>query len=260
MVFIERGEIDLLDGAFVVVDVTGIPHAHPVGRWPAIMLEPGTRMSLGTGRAADGHAGGDGGRNRRAAVFGQPTRRRAARTGCCIRRGAGAGRGPAPERWYARCTRCVSARSRRRAAASIGCVASKVRVCALHLPAAGAAVRRGGMGSRHLSVRAGVPRARGDEPDVHADPGRPGHVFPTRGDEPNSTAEGAEMQVFPTRIGDEPTACVAARAASLCSPRVGMNRRTAIAARRLVFPHARGDEYPPSLIPPRAGVSPTPWG
>ena len=41
--FVERGEIDVLDGAFVVVDATGIRTHIPVGRVACIMLEPGTR-------------------------------------------------------------------------------------------------------------------------------------------------------------------------------------------------------------------------
>lgn len=45
VVFIERGEVDMLDGAFVVVDVTGIRTHIPVGGVACIMLEPGTRVS-----------------------------------------------------------------------------------------------------------------------------------------------------------------------------------------------------------------------
>lgn len=45
VVFIERGEIDVLDGAFVVVDVTGVRTHIPVGGVACIMLEPGTRLS-----------------------------------------------------------------------------------------------------------------------------------------------------------------------------------------------------------------------
>lgn len=45
VIFIERGEIDVLDGAFVVVDVTGIRTHVPVGGVACIMLEPGTRVS-----------------------------------------------------------------------------------------------------------------------------------------------------------------------------------------------------------------------
>jgi CRISPR-associated protein Cas1 len=45
VIFIERGEIDMLDGAFVVVDVTGVRTHIPVGGVAAIMLEPGTRVS-----------------------------------------------------------------------------------------------------------------------------------------------------------------------------------------------------------------------
>ncbi|MDP1532216.1 MAG: type I-E CRISPR-associated endonuclease Cas1e [Rubrivivax sp.] len=45
VVFVERGEIDMLDGAFVVVDATGIRTHIPVGGVACIMLEPGTRVS-----------------------------------------------------------------------------------------------------------------------------------------------------------------------------------------------------------------------
>lgn len=45
VVFVERGEIDVLDGAFVVVDATGIRTHIPVGGVACIMLEPGTRLS-----------------------------------------------------------------------------------------------------------------------------------------------------------------------------------------------------------------------
>ena len=45
VVFIERGEIDMLDGAFVVVDASGVRTHIPVGGVACIMLEPGTRVS-----------------------------------------------------------------------------------------------------------------------------------------------------------------------------------------------------------------------
>jgi CRISPR-associated protein Cas1 len=45
VVFVERGEIDVLDGAFVVVDATGIRTHIPVGGVACMMLEPGTRLS-----------------------------------------------------------------------------------------------------------------------------------------------------------------------------------------------------------------------
>ena len=45
VVFVERGEIDVLDGAFVVVDAIGIRTQIPVGGVACIMLEPGTRLS-----------------------------------------------------------------------------------------------------------------------------------------------------------------------------------------------------------------------
>ncbi|WGF90207.1 type I-E CRISPR-associated endonuclease Cas1e [Marinivivus vitaminiproducens] len=45
LIFVERGQIDVLDGAFVVVDATGIRTHIPVGGFACIMLEPGTRVS-----------------------------------------------------------------------------------------------------------------------------------------------------------------------------------------------------------------------
>ncbi|MCP5420346.1 MAG: type I-E CRISPR-associated endonuclease Cas1 [Gammaproteobacteria bacterium] len=45
LIFIEKGEIDVLDGAFVVIDVNGIRTHIPVGSIACIMLEPGTRVS-----------------------------------------------------------------------------------------------------------------------------------------------------------------------------------------------------------------------
>lgn len=45
VIFVERGEIDVLDGAFVVVDASGIRTHIPVGGVACIMLEPGTRLS-----------------------------------------------------------------------------------------------------------------------------------------------------------------------------------------------------------------------
>lgn len=45
LVFVERGQIDVLDGAFVVVDARGIRTHVPVGGFVCIMLEPGTRVS-----------------------------------------------------------------------------------------------------------------------------------------------------------------------------------------------------------------------
>jgi CRISPR-associated protein Cas1 len=45
MLFIERGQIDVLDGAFVVIDKTGVRTQIPVGSIACLMLEPGTRVS-----------------------------------------------------------------------------------------------------------------------------------------------------------------------------------------------------------------------
>ncbi len=45
IVFIEKGQIDVLDGAFVVIDVNGVRTHIPVGGFACLMLEPGTRVS-----------------------------------------------------------------------------------------------------------------------------------------------------------------------------------------------------------------------
>ena len=45
MIFIERGQIDVLDGSFVVVDKEGVRTHIPVGSIACIMLEPDTRVS-----------------------------------------------------------------------------------------------------------------------------------------------------------------------------------------------------------------------
>lgn len=45
MIFIQYGQIDVLDGAFVVIDQTGIRTHIPVGSVACLMLEPGTRIS-----------------------------------------------------------------------------------------------------------------------------------------------------------------------------------------------------------------------
>jgi CRISPR-associated protein Cas1 len=45
LIFIEYGEIDVIDGAFVVVDKNGVRTHIPVGSIACMMLEPGTRVS-----------------------------------------------------------------------------------------------------------------------------------------------------------------------------------------------------------------------
>ena len=52
MLFIEKGQLDVLDGAFVVVDVTGIRTHIPVGSVTCLMLEPGTRLSHAAAKLA----------------------------------------------------------------------------------------------------------------------------------------------------------------------------------------------------------------
>jgi len=45
LVFLERGQLDVLDGAFVLVDKSGVRTLIPVGSVAALMLEPGIRVS-----------------------------------------------------------------------------------------------------------------------------------------------------------------------------------------------------------------------
>ena len=45
ILFIEKGRLDVLDGAFVVVDKNGVRTHIPVGGLACLMLEPGTRVS-----------------------------------------------------------------------------------------------------------------------------------------------------------------------------------------------------------------------
>ena len=45
ILFVERGQIDVIDGAFVVLDARGVRTVIPVGGIACLMLEPGTRAS-----------------------------------------------------------------------------------------------------------------------------------------------------------------------------------------------------------------------
>lgn len=45
VLFVEKGQLDVLDGAFVVVDKSGVRTHIPVGGVACLMLEPGTRVS-----------------------------------------------------------------------------------------------------------------------------------------------------------------------------------------------------------------------
>lgn len=45
MLFLEYGEIDVLDGAFVLIDKTGVRTHIPVGSVACLLLQPGTRVS-----------------------------------------------------------------------------------------------------------------------------------------------------------------------------------------------------------------------
>jgi len=52
MIFVQYGQIDVLDGAFVVIDQRGVRTHIPVGSVSCIMLEPGTRVSHAAVRLA----------------------------------------------------------------------------------------------------------------------------------------------------------------------------------------------------------------
>lgn len=45
ILFLEKGQLDVIDGAFVVVDIRGVRTVIPVGGFACLMLEPGTRVS-----------------------------------------------------------------------------------------------------------------------------------------------------------------------------------------------------------------------
>ena len=45
IMFVEKGQLDVLDGAFVVVDKNGVRTHIPVGGLACLMLEPGARIS-----------------------------------------------------------------------------------------------------------------------------------------------------------------------------------------------------------------------
>lgn len=52
MIFLQYGQIDVIDGAFVLIDKTGIRTHIPLGSVACIMLEPGTRISHAAVRLA----------------------------------------------------------------------------------------------------------------------------------------------------------------------------------------------------------------
>ena len=81
ILFLEKGRLDVLDGAFVLVDENGVRVHIPVGGVVCLMLEPGTRVS----HAAVALAARAGtlliwvGRGGRPALCRRPARRRAGR-------------------------------------------------------------------------------------------------------------------------------------------------------------------------------------
>src|SRR5919106_1007000 len=127
ILFVEKGQIDVLDGAFVVVDVTGVRTHIPVGGVACLMLEPGTRVShaaaalaarVGTLLVWVGEAG----------VRSMPRASRAAHvlTACSIRLNSRSMK-PCGLKWYVRCTNCVLTKNRPSAVMSINCAALRAR-------------------------------------------------------------------------------------------------------------------------------------
>ena len=45
MIFLQYGQVDVKDGAFVLIDKTGVRTHIPIGSIACVMLEPGTRVS-----------------------------------------------------------------------------------------------------------------------------------------------------------------------------------------------------------------------
>ena len=72
ILFVEKGQLDVLDGAFVVVDRQGIRTHIPVGGIACLMLEPGARVShAAVALAASGWLSAClGGRSWRSPLFG----------------------------------------------------------------------------------------------------------------------------------------------------------------------------------------------
>ena len=59
IIFLEYGELDVLDSAFVIIDKNGIRTQIPVGGLACLMLEPGTRVGEAAVRLyASGQPGG----------------------------------------------------------------------------------------------------------------------------------------------------------------------------------------------------------
>jgi CRISPR-associated protein Cas1 len=46
VVYIEKGNLDVIDGSFVVVDKTGVRTHIPIGSVACLMLEPGTQLPV----------------------------------------------------------------------------------------------------------------------------------------------------------------------------------------------------------------------
>ena len=52
IIFLEKGNLDVLDGAFVVIDKNDVRTHIPVGGVACLMLEPGARVSHAAGTLA----------------------------------------------------------------------------------------------------------------------------------------------------------------------------------------------------------------
>ena len=125
ILFIERGQLDVLDGAFVVVDKNGVRTHIPVGGLACLMLEPGARVShaavaLAARACSSGLAKPASGCTRPV----NPVAR--VPTACFTRRDWRWTETPG-SRSFAKCTTCDSASLPHNDARSISCVASKAR-------------------------------------------------------------------------------------------------------------------------------------
>ena len=127
LIFIEHGEIDVHDGAFVVVDKNGVRIHIPVGSIACIMLEPGTRVSHAPPHWPPGSVPCWCGSGRPGCGSMRPASPAArAPIGCSIRPSWPWTTRPG-SRSCARCTSCASERRRRSGAASSSCAASRAR-------------------------------------------------------------------------------------------------------------------------------------
>lgn len=86
VIYVERGNLDVIDGAFVVVDKTGVRTHIPIGTVACLMLEPGARVSHSAVVLAAGWGACWSGSVKQASDSMPPANRAGRdRTACCIR-------------------------------------------------------------------------------------------------------------------------------------------------------------------------------